>query len=346
LLLRVTVLQYKGAPPPAALAYMFDERGGSIGREDCNLTLPDPTRVLSRVQAKIVFADGLFSLLDQGGNPSLVNSLRVGKDKSRVLYDGDILELGDYKLRVKAIGAAVPKNFDETVPMPMRAFDTMTTGDLAPPILLDPDELVSTGQDNTFATASVEAEPTEMTFDMDVDFDNLDDDDGMTAAHNVHRIENHSAAIGIDSPLDAPQLADTTLDTITSEAMLAARKLDSAMNAHAAMLSGLCLGLGVAAPATGGIPPHHLGIVMRRAMQRALSSVLASFTPQDLEKRLADLAIMDMPPPLDRKSKLWDLFEQRHAEISHAAEDQFHSLFGSEFLKACEAQIDRLQERN
>ncbi|MDB5888791.1 MAG: hypothetical protein JWM03_1663, partial [Rhodocyclales bacterium] len=117
---------------------------------------------------------------------------------------------------------------------------------------------------------------------------------------------------------------------------------------QAAMLSALCRGLGLPVPETvANILPQHIGIVMRRAMQQALAGVLASFTPEDLEKRLADRALqLEAPPTLDRKSKLWELFEQRHAEISHAAEDQFHALFGSEFRKACEAQIDYLQKQN
>jgi predicted component of type VI protein secretion system len=116
---------------------------------------------------------------------------------------------------------------------------------------------------------------------------------------------------------------------------------------YAALLSALCLGLGIPAPeSTGAMRPHHMGIVMRRAMQRALATVLTSFTPQDLEKRLADRALLEMAPPLDRKSKLWELFEQGHAEISHEAEDQFHALFGRELITACKAQISQLQEPN
>ena len=331
MLLRITVLQYKGAAPPAALAYMFDERGGTIGREGCNLTLPDETRVLSRVQAEIVFADGLFSLLDQGGNPAVVNTLRVGKGKSRALYDGDIIELCEYKLRVKAIGTAPPKNNIEH--LKLRASEPLSVEELAPPILLDPDELIG-------APANV-AEPgikvMEMTFDMDVDFDDLDD---------TVWFEDPNKTAGIGAPLGMAELPNDPPDKTPHEVMLDALELAPLRNAeHAAMLAALCTGLGVPVPpSTTTMMPQHMGIVLRRAMLRALAGVLESFTPQDLEKRLADRQLLNMPPPTDRKSTLWELFEQRHAELSHDAEDQFHTLFGSEFLKACEAQIIRLQE--
>jgi predicted component of type VI protein secretion system len=350
-LLRITVLQYKGAPPAAALAYMFDERGGSIGREGCNLTLPDETHVLSRLQAKIVFADGEFSLVDQGGNPSVVNSLRVGKDLSRVLYDGDIIELCDYKLRVKAIGTAAKSGGDT---LPMRANDPMPSLDLIPPILLDPDELRGAPLDDVLAAANVEpvtAEPV-TGFDLDVDFDNLDDPSEADSAPS-----DPTATIGLDAPLLASQSATSKAKDISPAVLLDASELspektrnrtqDSTPENYAALMSALCLGLGIPAPeSTGTMRPHHMGIVMRRAMQHALSTVLASFTPQDLEKRLADRALLETAPPLDRKSKLWELFEQGHAEISHEAEDQFHALFGRELINACKAQISHLQEHN
>jgi predicted component of type VI protein secretion system len=340
-LLRITVLQHKGAPPPAALAYMFDERGGSIGREGCNLTLPDETRVLSRVQAQIVFSDGEFSLVDQGGNPSIVNSLRVGKGLSRVLYDGDIIELCDYKLRVKAIGTAAKSGGDT---IPMHANDPMPSQDLVPPIMLDPDELTGAPLNDILAAAQIEPVEPETGFDLDVDFENLDDPDEQTAAPI-----DPSATLGIDVPLGTAQPATGVAEDTRPAVLLDARELlpDKTPENYAALLTALCLGLGIPAPeSAGAMRPHHMGIVMRRAMQRALSTVLANFTPQDLEKRLADRALLEMSPPLDRKSKLWELFEQDHAEISHEAEDQFHALFGRELINACKAQISHLREHN
>ncbi|MDB5801536.1 MAG: hypothetical protein JWL63_2475 [Rhodocyclales bacterium] len=352
MLLRITVLQYKGAPPATALAYIFDVRGGSIGREDCNLTLPDATRVLSRVQAQIVFADGLFKLLDQGGNPSVVNSLRVGRGNSRVLYDGDIIEIGDYKLRVKSIGSTVPANNVDSAPQ--RTQLPMPGEELAPPILLDHDELVGGAAPiaQLAPAPDTEVDALEMTFDMDVDFD---DDEGIIAGeggnNDLDKQDDPNATVGIDSPMGLPhgRDGDDTPDHAFPEVMLAAHELQPDMSAEqAAMLTSLCLGLGLTAPEIAGkMLPQHMGIVMRRAMQQALAGVLERFTPADLEKRLADRALLlETPPPLDRKSKLWELFEQRHAEISHEAEDYFHSLFGSEFRKACEAQVDHLQEHN
>ncbi|MBC7954543.1 MAG: type VI secretion system-associated FHA domain protein TagH, partial [Cytophagales bacterium] len=45
-----------------AITGHFDERGGTIGRSDTNtLTLPDPERHISRLQAEVWFSNGSFS---------------------------------------------------------------------------------------------------------------------------------------------------------------------------------------------------------------------------------------------------------------------------------------------
>jgi FHA domain-containing protein len=86
---------------------------------------------------------------------------------------------------------------------------------------------------------------------------------------------------------------------------------------------------------------HQLGFVV--GMQAALASVLKRFTPDELEARLTNRSLLDSVLPGNRKAKLWDLFEQRYNDISREAEDDFHSLFGREFLKAYAAQIEQIQ---
>lgn len=86
---------------------------------------------------------------------------------------------------------------------------------------------------------------------------------------------------------------------------------------------------------------HQIGFIA--GMRAALASLLARFTPAELEARLTTKSLFDSVLPGGRKAKLWDLYEQRYSEISREAEDDFHSLFGREFLKAYEAQIDQIQ---
>ncbi|WP_200953942.1 type VI secretion system-associated FHA domain protein TagH [Massilia sp. Root351] len=82
----------------------FDQLGGTIGRAAGNdLELPDPGKYISRKHSKIDFADGKYTLMDLGANPSWINDRPVGAGKSAVLEDGDRLLIGDYVLEV-AVG--------------------------------------------------------------------------------------------------------------------------------------------------------------------------------------------------------------------------------------------------
>ena len=81
----------------------FDERGGTIGRSDSNtMTLPDPERHVSRLQAEISCAAGVYALRNVGNaNPIIVNGRPVGPGEAVTLRDADQLTIGGYELRVE-----------------------------------------------------------------------------------------------------------------------------------------------------------------------------------------------------------------------------------------------------
>ena len=87
---------------------------------------------------------------------------------------------------------------------------------------------------------------------------------------------------------------------------------------------------------------HQFGFMA--GMRAALVGVLERFNPEQLEKRLAQKTVIDLLLSMNRKAKLWDLFSERYSGISKEAEDDFHALFGKEFLRAYEAQIARLEQ--
>ena len=100
--MRISVISFNGAPPAQPTGFDFDSRGGAIGREEGNeMTLPDPERHISRVQARIEFDGTSFVLVDQGGNPSSVNDRPVGKGNRVVLAGGDRIAIGAYLLEVE-----------------------------------------------------------------------------------------------------------------------------------------------------------------------------------------------------------------------------------------------------
>jgi FHA domain-containing protein len=87
---------------------------------------------------------------------------------------------------------------------------------------------------------------------------------------------------------------------------------------------------------------HQVGFVA--GMRAAMQGLIARFDPGELETRLTRKSVMDSMLPMTRRSRLWELYQQMFTEISREAEDDFERLFGREFLRAYEEQIDRLKD--
>ena len=79
-------------------------------------------------------------------------------------------------------------------------------------------------------------------------------------------------------------------------------------------------------------------------MRAALCGVLDRFDPSQLERRLSRKSVIDSVLPMNRKARMWNLFEDLFADVSHEAEDDFHALFGREFVRAYEEQLARVAQ--
>jgi FHA domain-containing protein len=77
-------------------------------------------------------------------------------------------------------------------------------------------------------------------------------------------------------------------------------------------------------------------------MRAALAGILQRFDPDQLEQRLKHKSMLDSLVPGNRKAKMWDLFSDLYGDVSKEAEDNFHEMFGREFVRAYEAQIAKL----
>ena len=87
-----------------AITGHFDELGGTIGRSDTNtLTLPDPERHVSRLQAEVLFSGRTFSIRNVGSaNPIELNGRVLRPGESAPLEPGDQLVIAGYAMRVVA----------------------------------------------------------------------------------------------------------------------------------------------------------------------------------------------------------------------------------------------------
>jgi FHA domain-containing protein len=85
---------------------------------------------------------------------------------------------------------------------------------------------------------------------------------------------------------------------------------------------------------------HQFGFLA--GMRAALEGVLKRFDPAVLEGKLTKGSVISSILPGSRKARLWELFQELYAQISTEAADDFHELFGKEFLRAYEEYIDQL----
>lgn len=88
---------------------------------------------------------------------------------------------------------------------------------------------------------------------------------------------------------------------------------------------------------------HQFGFLA--GMKAALEGILKRFDPAVLEGRLTQKkSMLATLVPGTRKAKMWDVFTELYSQISAEAADDFHELFGKEFLRAYEAHIDQLEK--
>lgn len=117
----------------------------------------------------------------------------------------------------------------------------------------------------------------------------------------------------------------------------------------------VALGHLLSPPARGFMPPeramrdayddlraHQFGFLA--GMRAALEGVLKRFDPAVLEGKLTQKSVLASLLPGARKARMWDVFTELYGQISAEASDDFHELFGKEFLRAYEAHIDQLSK--
>lgn len=107
-MIEIYAVSYGGRPQPPELAGSFGPDGGTLGRgADNRLSLPDPARHVSRVQAAIRF-DGSAYLIRNASeaNPLFLNDEEIGYGVERRLVPGDSIRVGLYLLGVREAGAA------------------------------------------------------------------------------------------------------------------------------------------------------------------------------------------------------------------------------------------------
>ena len=87
---------------------------------------------------------------------------------------------------------------------------------------------------------------------------------------------------------------------------------------------------------------HQFGFLA--GMRAALEGILKRFDPAVLEGKLTQKSMLAALLPAKRKARMWDVFTELYGQISSEASDDFHELFGKEFLRAYNEYIDQLSK--
>src|ERR1700688_920877 len=87
-------------PMSRPLIGRFDQRGGTLGRSDsATFTLPDPERLISRIQAQVLYRDDDYWIENiSAASPILHNGRSLSAAMRVMLRGGDELRIGGYTL--------------------------------------------------------------------------------------------------------------------------------------------------------------------------------------------------------------------------------------------------------
>lgn len=359
----------------------FDSRGGTVGRsDDATLTLPDPERMISRTQARVLYGDEHYWIENVSPASALLHNGRPLSQSMRVVLGaGDEIRIGGYALEVSFEDdedsatilrgrTAVPRPQDPQAtrriaspssrsapnqPMPERAAaarpvpertalgPTDTHGTLAEPLRGSPL--------SQRATATPSEEPLWPAFLRGARV-NLPLADGPTP--------ELLASIG--------EMLRIAVDGIQRLVTMRARA-KSEMQAEMTMIqvrdnnplkfspdASLALQMLLQPPARGFLPgpealrtavtdlqSHQIG--MTAGMRSVLEAVLDRLDPKKLEAQSPQRSILDILSPARRRARLWDAYLKKYAALREEAQDNFQRFFGEVFRDAYEAQVRNLQ---
>ena len=72
------------------------------------------------------------------------------------------------------------------------------------------------------------------------------------------------------------------------------------------------------------------------ALQAALRRMIDRFDPNEIEKAMENVGLLESLIAGGRSAKLWRLYQERYREIARAAEDRFLGEVGADFRDAYE----------
>jgi predicted component of type VI protein secretion system len=331
-------------PMSQPLVGRFDERGGTLGRsDDATLTLPDPERLISRIQAQILHRDEHYWLENISAASAVLHNGRPLSVGMRViLSEGDELGIGEYALQAafedEATSAAILRGrtlvptVHNTPSPPVKASKTPSTAPVP--------EVGEPLGEPTRGIRSAERTTT-----------------GPDGPESLWRGFLQGAGIEGSSLPGAP--TPQLLSSIGEMLKIAVGGLQRLVTMRARAKNEMQAQMTMIAPRDNnplkfspdeeralqmllqppsrGFQSHQVG--MTAGMQAVLQAVLDRLDPEKLATLQDRRSMFDFLRPARRRARLWDTYLSQYRSLREEAKDNFQRFFGEVFREAYEAQV-------
>ena len=354
----------------------FDERGGTLGRSDqATFTLPDPERMISRVQAQVLHNDDLYWIENvSAASPILHNGRPLSAGMRVMLRDGDELRIGGYTLQVAF-------EQDETSATILRGRTMIIRRDGTAPLAPPPGPVPPTPA----ATPATPAQPTPATTAAVAPIPAAASGVALPARPGADAARAAAPGVevlwraflegaGIESPLPAPsaellasigamlRIAIGGIHRLVGMRAMAKDEMQAQMtiiqvrgnnplkfapDGMAALqllllppARGFLAGPAALRDALVDLQSHQVGVMA--GMRAALDAVLDRFDPAKLEAHLTSRSVFDSLRPGHRRARLWEVYLEHYRSLREEAQEDFQRFFGEAFREAYEAQVRSL----
>jgi predicted component of type VI protein secretion system len=345
-------------PMSQPLIGRFDERGGTLGRsDDATVTLPDPERLISRIQAQILHRDEHYWLENISAASAVLHNGRPLSVGMRViLSEGDELRIGEYALQAafedEATSATVLRGRTVVPPAhntpspPVKASKTPSTApvrEVGEP-LAEPTwgirsaERTTTGPDGPESLwrgflqgagiegSSLPGAPTPQLLSSIGEMLKIAVGGLQRLVTIRARAKNEmQAQMTMIAPRDNNPLKFSP-DEERALQMLLQPPSRGFLDGPAALRDALT-----------DLQSHQVG--MTAGMQAVLQAVLDRLDPEKLATLQDRRSMFDFLWPARRRARLWDTYLSQYRSLREEAKDNFQRFFGEVFREAYEAQV-------
>jgi predicted component of type VI protein secretion system len=343
-------------PMSQPLIGRFDERGGTLGRsDDATLTLPDPERLISRVQAQILHRDEHYWLENTSAASAVLHNGRPLSVGMRViLSEGDELRIGEYALQAafedQATSATILRGRTVVPPVhntpspPVRASKTPFTAPmpeigepLAEPTSIsvkrtptqpDGPESLWYGflQGAGIEGSSLPGTPTPQLLSSIGEMLKI-------AVGGLQRMVTMRARAKNEMQAQVTMIAprDNNPLKFSPDEELALKMLLQPPS------RGFLDGPAALRDALTDLQSHQVG--MTAGMQAVLQAVLDRLDPEKLATLQARRSMFGFLCPARRRARLWDTYLSQYRALREEAKDNFQRFFGEVFREAYEAKV-------